>query len=254
MPQLGWRACGLPATDCSLPPRPPRPPACLQRRSAPRCWAARRSTFLAPLWCWACRARARVPPSTACWGRSSPRATARPARSAPLRAAILRAHAGGAGPVAALEQAVASCGGTSSPVLCGPARPPPCAVQVEVIRGEVGGIPLTFIDTPGLEPSAGAVGANLRKLHAGARRRAAASGHAPRACRRACSCPTQAPAAAVLQPRLADHHVPCGGAHLCAYLRASIPPHLCSQARVQQAQAAGGAVRRPPGRGAPRPG
>ena len=41
--------------------------------------------------------------------------------------------------------------------------------QVEVIRGEISGIPVTFIDTPGLEPSAAAIGANLAKLHAAKR-------------------------------------------------------------------------------------
>lgn len=41
--------------------------------------------------------------------------------------------------------------------------------KVEVVRGEVAGIPLTFIDTPGLEPSAGAIASNLRKLHAAKR-------------------------------------------------------------------------------------
>lgn len=40
---------------------------------------------------------------------------------------------------------------------------------MELIRGEMAGIPLTFIDTPGLEPSGGAIGANLRKLHAAKR-------------------------------------------------------------------------------------
>lgn len=41
--------------------------------------------------------------------------------------------------------------------------------KVEIIRGDVAGIPLTFIDTPGLEPSAGAIGSNLRRLHAAKR-------------------------------------------------------------------------------------
>jgi len=35
--------------------------------------------------------------------------------------------------------------------------------RVEVVRGEVAGIPLTFIDTPGLEPSAGGHGAWARR-------------------------------------------------------------------------------------------
>ena len=40
---------------------------------------------------------------------------------------------------------------------------------MELVRGEVAGIPMTFIDTPGLEPSAGAIATNLRTLHAAKR-------------------------------------------------------------------------------------
>lgn len=45
-------------------------------------------------------------------------------------------------------------------------RPQPAGYRetgrVEVVRGEVNGIPLTFIDTPGLEPSAGGRRARAR--------------------------------------------------------------------------------------------
>eukprot|EP00887_Chlorella_sp_A99_P001797 scaffold19.g1797.t1 len=38
--------------------------------------------------------------------------------------------------------------------------------RVDAIKGEIEGIPVTFIDTPGLDPSPGAIASNLRKLHA----------------------------------------------------------------------------------------
>jgi AIG1 family len=38
--------------------------------------------------------------------------------------------------------------------------------SVQVLRGEVSGIPITFIDTPGLQAGPGAMAANLKKLHA----------------------------------------------------------------------------------------
>ena len=47
-----------------------------------------------------------------------------------------------------------------------------------MIKGEVAGIPLTFIDTPGLEPSAGALASNLRRLRAA---KAAFNRHKPQA-------------------------------------------------------------------------
>lgn len=37
--------------------------------------------------------------------------------------------------------------------------------SVQVLRGEVSGIPVTFIDTPGLQAGPGAMAANLKKLH-----------------------------------------------------------------------------------------
>lgn len=40
---------------------------------------------------------------------------------------------------------------------------------VQVLRGEVSGIPVTFIDTPGLQAGPSALGDNLRKLHAAKR-------------------------------------------------------------------------------------
>ena len=35
-----------------------------------------------------------------------------------------------------------------------------------MIKGEIEGIPITLIDTPGLDPSPAAIGANLARLHA----------------------------------------------------------------------------------------
>lgn len=40
---------------------------------------------------------------------------------------------------------------------------------VEVRRGEIAGVRVTILDTPGLDPSPGAMAANLRKLHAARR-------------------------------------------------------------------------------------
>lgn len=41
--------------------------------------------------------------------------------------------------------------------------------SVQILRGEVAGIPVTFIDTPGLQAGPAATAANLRKLHAAKR-------------------------------------------------------------------------------------